>query len=320
MLLLAGTMAAAAALLAHPAAAASPASAQAPTLLALRAAAADERVYVTSTGESVRIAVSDALVANDEDNQQWAEFLARLPHGPELSDLLLYFAPPAEVHVICGANALACYSPSQRRAVAPSQEIPGQPSRQSLLAHEYGHHVANSRSNPPWPGVAFGPKRWASYVNVCAGLEEGTFSRRQYELDPAEGFAEAYRVLAELRLGLEPSPWEIVDRAFEPDETALALIEQDIVDPWQRNVVLQLKGARSRTIRFSTPLDGRVTFTLRAPRTSVYQLRVPGAPLRLARGRGKAQVSTTVCGRRQGAVTVRLLRGKGRFQLAISRP
>jgi len=316
MLLLAGTLAAAAALLAHPAAAAAPA----PALLALRAAAADERVYITSTGETVRIAVSDVLVADDAVNQEWAEFLARLPHGSELSDLLLYFAPLAEVHTICGSSALACYSPTQRRIVAPSEEIPEQPTRQSVLAHEYGHHLASSRLNPPWHGVSFGTKRWASYVNVCAGIQDGTFSLRQYELDPAEGFAEAYRVFAELRLGLEPSPWEIVDRAFEPDETALALIEQDVVDPWGRNVVLRLKGARSRTIRFSTPLDGRVTFTLRAPRSSVYQLRVAGAPLRLARGQGPASVSTTVCGRRQGAVTVRLLRGKGQFQLAISRP
>ena len=189
-----------------------------------------------------------------------------------------------------------------------------------MLAHEYGHHLANSRPNPPWHGVSFGTKRWASYVNVCAGLEAGTLSLREYELDPAEGFAEAYRVLAERTLGLEPSPWEIVDPAFEPDETALALILQDVVDPWQRNVVLRLKGAKTRTFRFATPLDGRVTLTLRGPRSAVYQLRVAGAPLRLARGQGPARLSTTVCGSRRGAATVRLLRGKGPFQLTIARP
>ena len=316
MLLLVGTLAAAVSLFAHPAAAASPA----PTLLTLRAAVAFDGVYTTSTGETVHISVSDELVSDDEENQAWAEFFATLPHGPELERVTIYFAPIDEVQTICGLRALACYSPQTEQIVAPAEEIEGQPSRQSILAHEYGHHLANNRLNLPWSGLAFGPKRWASYMDICAGIEAGTFSMRQYELDPAEGFAEAYRVLVERRLGLEPSPWEIVDTAFEPDETALALIEQDAADPWLRNTVLRLKGAKTRSFRFTTPLDGRLTITLRAPRTSVYELRVPGAPVRRARGQGPASVSTLVCGTRLGTARVRLVKGKGAFQLTVSRP
>jgi hypothetical protein len=316
MLLLVGTLAAAVSLFAHPAAAASPA----PTLLTLRAAVAFDGVYTTSTGETVHISVSDELVSDDEENQAWAEFFATLPHGPELERVTIYFAPIDEVQTICGLRALACYSPQTEQIVAPAEEIEGQPSRQSILAHEYGHHLANNRLNLPWSGLAFGPKRWASYMDICAGIEAGTFSMRQYELDPAEGFAEAYRVLVERRLGLEPSPWEIVDTAFEPDETALALIEQDAADPWLRNAVLRLKGAKTRSFRFATPLDGRLTITLRAPRTSVYELRVPGAPVRRARGQGPASVSTRVCGTRLGTARVRLVKGKGAFQLTVSRP
>jgi hypothetical protein len=316
MLLLVGTLAAAAALLAHPAAAASPA----PTLLTLRAAVAFDGVYTTSTGETVRISVSNELVPDEEENQAWAEFFASLPHGPELERVTIYFAPVEEMRTICGLQALACYSPAQGRIVAPAEEIEGQPPRQSILAHEYGHHLANSRLNLPWSGLTFGPKRWATYTDICAGVEAGIFSMRRYELDPAEGFAEAYRVLAERRLGLEPSPWEIVDTAFEPDEKALALIEQDVADPWLRNTVLRLKGAKTRSFRFATPLDGRLTITLRSPRTSVYELRVPGAPVRRARGQGPASVSTPVCGTRLGTARVRLVEGKGAFQLIVSRP
>lgn len=316
MLLLAGMLAAAVALFAHPAAAASPA----PTLVALRTAVAFDGFYTTATGERVHISVSDQLVPDEAENQRWADFLALLPHGTELEQLTLYFAPVPEVRTICGSSALACYAPARQLIVAPSEETEGQPPRQSILAHEYGHHVANSRLNTPWPGVALGTKRWATYMGICAGIEAGTFSLQQYELDPAEGFAESYRVLVERRLALEPTSWEIVDLAFQPDDVALALIDQDVSDPWLRNTVLQVKGARTRTIRFSTPLDGRLRVTLRAPKSSVYELRIPGLPVKRALGRGPATVSTTVCGTRQVRPTVRLIKGKGTFQLTVSRP
>jgi hypothetical protein len=316
MLLLAGTSAAAVALFAHPAAAASPA----PALLGLRSASAFDGIYTTAAGEQVHISVSDELVSDDAENQRWADFLGSVPHGSELEEVTVYFAPVAEVKTICGASALACYSPTQRLIVAPAEETEGQPPRQSIVAHEYGHHLANSRLNTPWRGVALGTKRWATYMGICAGVEEGTLSLQEYELDPAEGFAESYRLLVERKLALQPTPWEIVDPLFEPDDTALALIEQDVADPWLRNTVLAVKGARTRTIRFSTPLDGKLTLSLRAPRSSVYELRVPGLPVRRALGRGPATVRTTVCGARQVRPTVRLVKGKGTFQLTVSRP
>jgi hypothetical protein len=316
MLLLAGTLAAAVSLFAHPAAAAAPA----PSLLALRSAAAFDGIYTTAAGEQVHISVSDQLVSDDAENQRWADFLGSVPHGSELELVEVYFAPVEEVRTICGASALACYAPTQRLIVAPAEETEGQPARQSIIAHEYGHHLANSRLNTPWPGVVLGTKRWATYMGICAGVEDGTFSLQQYELDPAEGFAESYRVLVERKLALEPTPWEIVDALFEPDDTSLALIEQDAAEPWLRNTVVGVKGSRTRTIRFSTPLDGKLTLTLRAPRSSVYELRVPGLPIRRALGRGPATVSTTVCGTRQVRPTVRLVKGKGTFQLTVSRP
>jgi hypothetical protein len=316
MLLLAGTLAAATALSAQPAAATS----LAPALMNLRAATAHDRVYTASTGETVRISVSDQLVPNEEENQGWAEFLASEPHSTELGKVLLYIAPRSEVRQLCGRAALACYYGESQRIVLPAEERASPPSRKSILAHEYGHHIARNRENDPWPALAFGTKRWATYTKVCSGLRSGRLSLREYELSPSETFAESYRVLVERRLGLEASPWEIIHPSLQPDDTALSLLEQDVLDPWLGNTVVTFKGTRTRSVRVATPLDGKVTMTLRGPRSAVYELRLPGQPTKRARGQGRVRSSATVCGLRQVTATVRRISGRGPFQLVVSRP
>ena len=316
MLLLAGAVAAASALTAHPAAAAS----LAPALMQLRAATAWEHVYTTATGEQVRISGSDELVPDDVENQRWADFLASTPHGKELATVVVYLTPPREVRQLCGREALACYYDEAERIVFPSEELPGQPARTSILAHEYGHHIADSRRNTPWPALLFGTKRWATYTRVCPGVRSGRMSLEQYEISPSETFAESYRVLVERRLGLEPTPWEIIDPSFAPDDTALSLLEQDVLDPWSGNTAVQVRGSRTRSVRVSTPLDGRVTLTLRVPRGAVYELRLAGQPVKRVSGPGRVRASTTACGNRQVGAAVRKVSGRGAFQLVISLP
>jgi len=317
MLLLAGTLAAAAALSAQPAAAA----VLVPSLMNLRAATAFDGTYTTAaTGETVHISVSDQLVPDEAENQRWADFLGTVPHGPEVGKLALYIAPTAEVRQLCGREALACYYGAPERIVFPVEESTTPPPRTSILAHEYGHHIARNRSNDPWPGLNFGTKRWATYTHVCPGLRNGRLSLNRYELSPSETFAESYRVLVERRLGLEPTPWEIIEPSLEPDDAALSLLEQDVLDPWPGNTVIRLSGSRSRTVRIATPLDGRVTLTLRAPRGSVYELALPRQPAKRTRGQGAVRSSLTVCGLRQETATVRKVSGHGSFQLAVSRP
>jgi hypothetical protein len=316
MLLVAATLAAATALSAQPAAAAS----LAPALMNLRAATAHDGVYIASTGETVRISVSDQLVPNEEENQGWAEFLASEPHNTELGKVLLYIAPRTEVRQLCGREALACYYGESQRIVLPAEERTSPPSRKSILAHEYGHHIARNRLNTPWPGLVFGTKRWATYTRVCPGLRSGRLSLREYGLSPAETFAESYRVLVERRLGLEASLWNIIHPSLEPDDTALSLLEQDVLDPWPGNTTVRFKGTRTRTVRVATPLDGKVTMTLRGPRSAVYELRLPGQPTKRARGQGPVRSSTSVCGLRQTTATVRRISGRGPFQLVVSRP
>jgi hypothetical protein len=316
MLLLAGALAAAAALAAHPAAAAS----LAPTLMKLRASTAFDGVYTTSTGETVRISVSDQLVPNEAENQAWAEFLASLPHGKELSSVQLYIAPRSEERQLCGRDALACYYGESQRIVFPAEDRVTPPSRQSILAHEYGHQIERNRLNTPWPGIVYGTKRWATYTQVCEGLREGRLSLNRYEVSPSETFAESYRVLVEQRLGLDASPWDIIDPSLQPDDTALSIIEQDVVDPWPGNTSLAVKGTRTRLVRVSTPLDGRLTMTLRGAGAARWELKLPGQPAKRAAARSSARSSMTVCGMRQVTAQVRKLSGRGSFQLAISRP
>jgi hypothetical protein len=316
MLLLTGALAAAVAVAADPAAAAS----LAPTLMNLRGATAFDGVYTASTGETVHISVSDQLVPNEQENQAWAEFLAGLPHGRELATVQLYIAPRTEVRQLCGRNALACYYGASERIVFPAEERMSPPSRSSILAHEYGHQIERNRSNAPWPGLVFGTKRWATYTHVCEDLRSGRMSLNRYEISPSETFAESYRMLAEERLGLEASPWDIIDPSLQPDDTALSLIEQDVLDPWPGNTSLTVKGTRTRSVRVSTPLDGRVTMMLRAPRTALYELRLPGQPAKRVNGGRSGRSSMTVCGQRRVTASIRRLSGRGSFQLAVSRP
>lgn len=316
MLLLAGALAAAAALAANPAAAAS----LAPTLMNLRASTSVDGVYTTSTGETVHISTSDQLVPNEEENQAWAEFLASLPHGQELAGVQVYIAPRSEVRQVCGRNALACYYGESQRIVFPAEDRVNPPSRQAILAHEYGHHIERNRLNTPWPGLVFGTKRWATYTQVCEGLRDGRMALNRYEISPSETFAESYRMLVEARLGLEPSPWDIIDPSLQPDDIALSMIEQDVLDPWTGNAALTVKGTRTRPVRVSTPLDGRLTMTLRAPATASYELRLPGQPAKRVKGGASARSSMTVCGMRTVTAQVRKLTGRGTFRLAISRP
>ena len=291
--------------------------------------------FTASTGEHVTIRVSDSYPQDPVLPQHWADFLASLLHGPELQTVVVYLAPLREVQSICGRSALACYNPAQSLLVAPAENVAADISAESIVMHEYGHHVAASRSDAPWAAIDYGTKRWASYVQVCArsragqlfpGAEDGV----NYRLNPGEAFAETYRVLNERRLGVPESPWDVVSDSLIPDDTALSLVTQDVTSPWTGNAVSSstealTRSARSLTVTVATPLDGTLRVTLRGVKNARATLDLySGSGSRVSHavvsGAASKSVSTTICGTRSYSARLTLQRGSGRFRLTVSKP
>jgi hypothetical protein len=286
--------------------------------------------YTASTGESVRVTVSDRYPVDETLTQAWAEYLARLVHGAELARVTLYLAPYIEVQSLCGFEALACYSGQRELIIAPRDDFPAGPTAQAVVAHEYGHHIARNRVNPPWNALSYGTKRWASRIGVCTRTATGTLfpggAGFRYRLDPGEGFAEAYRVLNELRAGTPESPWEIVDASLHPDPLALAALERDVLDPWTtptsgtRSGSFRPRGTGTRSFPLATPLDGSLLLTLSAPAKMRLRLALYDTSRKVIVATGGRRLSTTICGQRSLAIRVSRQAGGGRFRLSISKP
>ena len=256
--------------------------------------------YVTPTGETVNIQVSDSYPQDPAFAQQWADFLSTLYHGPELAKLTLELNPLNEVQRICGRFALACYTPSGGEIVAPATDPDPLTSAEGIIAHEYGHHFAANSNNAPWQAVDYGTKRWASYLQVCKGAETGKLypgsEDSNYRLNPGEGFAEAFRLLNERHLGVPESAWDVVSSVFYPDTGALAALEQDVTTPWTTTTASVVKGSftkrgTSKATALATPLDGQVTATLRTTRTLKARIDLIEGKARVGErdGRGRRQ-------------------------------
>ena len=288
-------------------------------------------VLTAATGELVRIEVSDAYAPEAVSAQAWADFFAGLLHGRELASVTVRVGTPLDVLVECGFDALACYSGGL--LVIPGEQFGGM-APEELARHEYGHHVAASRANPPWRAVDWGPKRWASQAGICTRAAAGTAfpdSDADYERHPGEAFAEVYRVLNERRSGSTGLTWSIVDDSFIPDAAALRAAEDDVTRPWAAPVKSTVTGRfepggpQQRLIALTTPLDGALTAELQLPRGRLDTLELLSADGRvLARGlwagTSTRRLSFTVCGQRRLTLRVSARRATGRFQLIVTRP
>lgn len=291
--------------------------------------------YIASTGERVKIYAAKDYPEDPALGQRWANFLAGLVHGSELPGLTTYLVTPLEVRSVCGAGALACYSDRKSTLIVPGEDSPNV-SVEALITHEYGHHVAAHRLNTPWPAVEWGTKRWASYLQVCRNTRDKTMfpgaeRRSEYDRNPGEGFAEAYRVLNERRAGIAEAPWDIVSQIFYPDETSLSLLSQDVTEPWRANTSSTLSGAfsaavKSRSFPLTTPLDGAFRLSVRAPPTGRLRIDLYSASgTRVARSTtprasANASISTTVCGTRAYRATVTRVAGSGSYRVGVSQP
>jgi hypothetical protein len=250
-------------------------------------------------------------------------------HGPEISRLAAYFANEAEVEELCGGPALGCYA--NNMMVSIGETVEGV-SADEVATHEYGHHVAHNRVNPPWRAIDYGTKRWATYADICARSARGAAfpgdEGDHYSLNPGEGFAEAYRVLNERRRGIALSPWTLVDLSFYPDELALARVEEDVLREWtggSRVVVAGRVRGRQWSKKLSTPLDGDVSVRLQLPPATNAALEVLTPDGRVVtRGRwssAREQTATfQACGQRSFSLRLTKRGAVPRFSIAVVTP
>jgi hypothetical protein len=290
-------------------------------------------------GRSVAIAVSAAcqLACSAANPQQIADFLGTLVHGDEMNLLTVDLQTPFELGFTCGVDASACYYPGQNRMLISGDETPAPDgaTREFVIAHEYGHHVASHLQNPPFePAIDWGGKRWDTYERVCQGVHQGVYfpgdestgPGSHYYENPGEAWAEAS---AFNRFRNAPVAWAWTP-SLKPDAGAFAAITADTTNPWRHRTRLVLRGRLRRgqkqvTKLLRTPLDGSLSLALRGQPGAELDLQLrdhSGALLRRSAGVGPNEaLSFTVCGQsRLRAVVKRGGRGSGRFRLVVRRP
>ena len=231
-----------------------------------------------------------------------------------------------ESNQYCGGSALACYDPKAHTIYAAPEDQLDEPPAKEIVTHEYGHHIANTRSDAPWAAENFGTKRWSSYENICARAADGTAfpgdEGAAYAENPGEAFAESYRVLALTAIGVASSGWDIVNQSFYPDAGALAALQEDIATPWAGPTVHHVHGSfgygSTRTIQVESSLDGTFAAQLHAPTKSHMRLELYAGTRLVARGASKVRFA--ICGQRSLTLKVQRLSGNGAFTVDVSKP
>lgn len=287
----------------------------------------------TTRGEVVDVLVSDSLPLETSTPEGWAEFLAGVTHGPELAELTTYIVSFSEVQQICGSRAIGCYGSDE--LVAPG-ELAADISPEEVVRHEYGHHIAFHRSNPPWTAIEWGPKRWASVANVCARVSQTeAFPGDQganYARNPGEAWAETYRLMDERKVGITSATWPIVAPSFYPNEAALQAAEQDVLQPWTAastrsfTRVFGKRTAKVWWIRLSTSLDGNVRINATVPNGGNYDVAMVGANQRTVIRRAQwvgqrvKRLEGSICGQRSLFVRVTQSGALGRVRVSVTAP
>lgn len=287
----------------------------------------------TSSGEIVDVRVSDALPATATP-EVWAEFIAGLVHGPEISSLTAYVVTFDEMQQVCGRQALGCYSGNEM--IVPGEVVSDGTTPEEIIRHEYGHHVAFNRINDPWVAVDWGPKHWASSANVCARVERGEAfpgnESSNYARNPGEAWAEVYRLMDERKDGFTTATWQIIAPSFYPTEEALVAAERDVVEPWTTSRTTTVTRVFTKTskkvswIPVATPLDGELKIVATLPGTGDYDVALvtPDRKKVVQRAQWASQrvkrLATIVCGQRSFLVRVTRNGPPGRARVSVTQP
>ncbi|MFN8217041.1 MAG: hypothetical protein U0R71_10660 [Solirubrobacterales bacterium] len=302
------------------------------------------------------LAVSSSVYGPEQEAAVGAA-LAGLDHGPEIAQLSVYLASPEELAATCGAVVVACYSPDEDRMVVSGagQASAGVP-RAFAIAHEYGHHIANTQQADLEPPIDAGTIRWATYERVCQLTRRGILfpgdQGAHYWADPGEAFAESYAHLADPQARVA---WQYAPQ-LRPTRASLAKLQADISAPWSGPISISWSGSvpapppapprrqslgagtglssaiavspapgtAARLVR--TPLDGTVAVSVRA--TAGGELDVilrdaaGGRVLRraVAGAEGAGTLSYPNCGHDSLWLEVRSGGGDGGFEATISTP
>jgi hypothetical protein len=298
-----------------------------------RAAQASGRTTVVraADGQRVRVTLSDAYAADPAIARSYVTFLSDLPHGSELRLLRMRIVTPQAVPSSCGApdavDVLACYLPRSDLMVVPGEAPQEQGVTQAyVVAHEYGHHIANHRSNAPFEALDFGPKRWASQQDVCHHwladrLAPGD-EADNYRANPGEAWAETYA-----RLKYPEPKWRYTE-LLRPTQGANVAALRDVGDPWRGPRRQAFRGRLGRLDAqdrhsFKLTLDGTLRVRLQGPRTANYDLvlrangRLRGRT-RAAGSRDRVRWGACVQAPETITVTVRRRSGAGPYTLRVT--
>jgi len=201
-----------------------------------------------------------------------------------------------------------------------------------VLAHEYGHHVAQHRDMPaPFPAaIDWGTERWSSVEHVCQGHRTGTFfpgdEGSHYYEDPGEAFAETF---AFNRFPDAAVEWAWAP-SLAPSAASFRALRLDTLRPWMARhsftVSGRVPGDGTIVQEFRTPFDGKVSIGPAGDAGLGYELIIrnqSGKALRSSR-QGvsyRHRLDYTVCGQSRLRVAVRALGRAGKpFRLTIQRP
>ena len=243
-------------------------------------------------GSTIQINVSDTYPVDPALTQDWATFFGSLVHGRELASLTVDLAPLDEVQQFCGPQALACYDPDSQTIEASPEDQLNAPAAKEIVTHEYGHHVANNSLNTPFDAEAYGTKRWASYMNICKRAVAGELfpgdEGDNYEENPGEAYAEAYRVLNLTKQGATSIGWDIVDPGSTRTRPRSRCSSRTSRPRGQGPTLSHVRGSFGngtvRTIVTKTTLDGSFVARLHAPTKSRMRLQLyAGGPPRRER-------------------------------------
>ncbi len=305
----------------------------------ISASASSQRYSIGDvSGATIAVSVTQACAeaCNVSDPQRVARFVGTLIHGEEVDLLTVQLDTEFQLGFDCGFGAEACYFTGENKIVIGGYEEADDEGAtfDFVLAHEYGHHVAQHREMPAPFGRAidWGTERWASAEGVCRGQRRGRLypgdEGNHYFEDPGEAFAEAF---AHYRFPNLPVPWRYA-AALAPNPASFHAIREDTLTPWQGRTSLTLsghvpaRGEGAAVESLPTPLDGMVSLRPSRLRRHGYELALRSRAGRLLRssrnGLDPAQrLDFTVCGQSRIRIQITSTRRHGGpFHLQIQRP